>query len=144
MPQKLYPVFDVPEIINEEAQLDKEYYRSMKWDPVQGDFVLDGSNRILECDGREAYMIWCFKVAQTERYCCLSYPRSIGTELESITDADHDVAQSMLERTITEALKVNPRTEYVRDFEFSWNGDELHCSCVVKGVGWDKEFQITL
>lgn len=53
-------------------------------------------------------MIWCFKAAQTERYQCLAYPRSIGTEMESIKDNDHDVAQSMVERTITEALKVNP------------------------------------
>lgn len=33
MSQKLYPTFDVPEVINEEAQIDKEYHRSMKWDP---------------------------------------------------------------------------------------------------------------
>lgn len=112
MSQKLYPTFDVPEVINEEAQIDKEYHRSMKWDPEKGDFVRDGSNRVLECDGREAFMIWCFKAAQTERYQCLAYPRSIGTEMESIKDNDHDVAQSMVERTITEALKVNPRTEY--------------------------------
>ena len=58
-------------------------------------------------------------------------------------DDDREVAQSMVERTITEALKVNPRTEYVRNFEFSWNGDELHCSCVVKGVNWG-EFQISI
>ena len=92
MSQKLYPTFDVPEVINEEAQIDKEYHRSMKWDPEKGDFVRDGSNRVLECDGREAFMIWCFKAAQTERYQCLAYPRSIGTEMESIKDNDHDVA----------------------------------------------------
>lgn len=52
-------------------------------------------------------MIWCFKAAQTERYQCLAYPRSIGTEMESVKDDDREVAQSMVERTITEALKVN-------------------------------------
>lgn len=143
MAQKLYQTFEVPEIINEEEQFDREYRRSMKWNPETGDFVRDGSNRVLDCDGREAFMIWCFKVAQTERYQCLAYPRSIGTEMEAVKDDDREVAQSMVERTITEALKVNPRTEYVRNFEFSWNGDELHCSCVVKGVNWG-EFQISI
>ena len=84
MAQKLYQTFEVPEIINEEEQLDKEYHRSMKWNPETGDFVRDGSNRVLDCDGREAFMIWCFKAAQTERYQCLAYPRSIGTEMESV------------------------------------------------------------
>ena len=63
--------------------------------------------------------------------------------MESVKDDDREVAQSMVERTITEALKVNPRTEYVRDFKFTWDGDELHCSCVVKGVNWG-EFQISI
>ena len=57
MAQKLYQTFEVPEIINEEEQLDKEYHRSMKWNPETGDFVRDGSNRVLDCDGREAFML---------------------------------------------------------------------------------------
>ena len=38
----------------------------VRWDPAEGDFVRDGANRMVECDGREAYSIWCFKIAQTE------------------------------------------------------------------------------
>lgn len=45
MSQKLYPTFDVPEVINEEAQIDKEYHRSMKWDPEKGDFVRELQSR---------------------------------------------------------------------------------------------------
>lgn len=144
MAQSLFPVFEVPEIINEEAQYDREYRRSMKWDAEAGDFVLDGANRVVECDGMEAYMIWCFKTVQTERYRCLAYPSYIGTELESAIDDDREVVQSMVERTITDALLVNPRTEYVRDFAFEWDADELHVTFTVKGVSMEDEFEISL
>lgn len=44
----------------------------------------------------------------------------------------------------TDALLVNPRTEWVRDFEFDWNGDSMNCSFKVKGKEWDKVFQINI
>ena len=52
--------------------------------------------------------------------------------------------ESMVQRTITEALMVNPRTEDVRDFAFSWDGDSMHCTFTVKGVRWDKEVKISI
>ena len=44
-----------------------------------------------------------------------------------------------IERTITEALLVNPATEYVRDFEFTMEGDQLYVSFLAKGREWDDE-----
>ena len=38
---------------------------------------------------------------------------------------------------------VNPRTEYVRQFEFVWNGDAVRVSFVVKGVDID-EFKVSI
>ena len=38
---------------------------------------------------------------------------------------------------------VNPRTESVSNFEFVWNGDELHVSFVVKGKDID-EFTVEI
>ena len=68
-----------------------------------------------------------------------------GTELEEALAADNQkVVESMVERTLTEALKVNPRTEYVTDFSFTWNADEMHCTFLVKGVEWDKLFRISI
>lgn len=145
MSQPLFPVVQVPEFLSENAEYDAEYRRSAKWDPVAGDFVRDGANRVVACDGREAYSIWCFKIAQTERYRCLAYPDSIGVEMERALDNDEEeTVASMVQRTITEALMVNPRTEDVRDFEFSWNGDTMHCRFKVKGTGWDEEIIITI
>lgn len=145
MSQPLFPVVQIPEFTPENSRYDTAYRRSAKWNPVTGDFVRDGANRLIECDGREAYAIWCYKVAQTERYRCLAYPDSIGVEMERALDNDDEkTVESMVQRTITEALMVNPRTEDVLDFEFSWDGDNMHCRFKVKGADWDQEIAITI
>ena len=123
----LFPVVEVPELIEESERYDEKYKPSVAWDLEKGDFVRTGANQLVACDGREAYRVWCVKNALTERYTCMAYPDSIGTEMESA-----------VERTITEALLVNPRTEYVRGFSFTWNGDELHCNFTVKGIDWEE------
>lgn len=138
MSEALFPVVDIPEFIPERTEYDTSYKRSVRWNPDTGDFVRDGANRMVECSGREAFAIWCFKTAQTERYRCLAYPDSIGTEMERAMDNDDEkTVESMVQRTITEALMVNPRTENVWDFVFSWDGDNMHCSFKVKGVGYE-------
>ena len=122
----LFAAAGVPEMVPENARYDTRYKRSAKWDAVSGDFVRDGANRIAECDGREAFAIWCFKTAQTERYRCAAYPDSIGTEMERAMASDDAKT-----------------TEYVRDFVFSWEGDQMHCTFSVKGIG-QEEFTVTL
>ena len=145
MSEALFPVFEVPDVIERSSEYDRQYKRSVKWETEKGDFAREGAGRRVECDGREAFMIWCFKIAQTERYTCLAYPSAIGVELEAATaDDDEKTVESMVQRTITDALMVNPRTEFVRDFVFSWNGDEMHCSFNVKGMEWDDVFMITV
>lgn len=145
MSEQLFPVVDVPEFLSESTQYDTSYKRSVKWDAAKGDFVRDGANRMVECDGKEAFKIWCFKIAQTERYKCLAYPDSIGTEMEKALDNDDEkTVESMTQRTITDAIMVNPRSEYVNNFEFTWDGDNMHCSFQVKGIDWDDEFTISL
>lgn len=141
----LFPIVEVPEFTPERTTYDTVYRRSAKWDPQAGDFVRDGANRIAVCDGREAYAVWCYKISQTERYRCLAYPDAVGTEMErAMGDDDEKTVESMVERTITEALMVNPRTEDVFAFAFSWNGDNMHCTFNVKGVGLDKVITIII
>lgn len=145
MSEPLFPVVEVPEFVSENSQYDTEYRRSVKWDVEKGDFVRDGANRMVECDGREAFAIWCFKVAQTERYQCLAYPNSIGTEMERALDNDDEkTVESMTQRTITDVLKVNPRTEDVFNFVFEWEGDTMHCTFQVKGIDWDEVINISI
>lgn len=141
----LFPVFEVPEFTEESAEYDVQYKRSAKWDVQAGDFVRDGANRVTECSGREAFMVWCYKTARTERYACLAYPSDIGVEMEAaMEDDDEMTVESMVERTITDALLVNPRTESVQDFEFSWDGDEMHCRFRVKGMDWEEFITVTI
>lgn len=145
MSEPLFPVVEVPDFISENTEYDTQYKRSVRWDPEKGDFARDGANRIVECDGREAFAIWCFKIAQTERYRCLAYPDSIGTEMERAMDNDDEkTVESMVQRTIEDALMVNPRTEFVRDFVFTWDGDNMNCTFKVKGYDWDELITITI
>lgn len=145
MSEALFPVVEVPEFTQRNESYDTRYKRSVRWDPVAGDFVRDGANRMVECDGKEAFAIWCFKTAQTERYRCLAYPDTIGTEMErAMQHNDEKTVESMVQRTIKEAIMVNPRTEDVWDFIFSWEGDQMHCSFKVKGVHLDGEITITI
>lgn len=136
---------DVPGFLEESTEYDTQYKRTMKWDPSIGDFVRDGANKVQECPGEEGFRIWCLKIALTERYACLAYPDEIGAEMEEATDDDEaDIVEAQVERTITEAIEVNPRTEWVGNFEFIWNGDVMHCTFDVKGVECDQVFQISI
>lgn len=145
MAEQLFPVVEVPDFVPESTQYDTSYKRSARWDPAIGDFTRDGANRMVECDGKEAFAIWCYKAAQTERYCCLAYPDSIGVEMErALASDDEKTVESMVQRTITEALMVNPRTEDVLDFSFAWNGDTMSCSFCVKGIDWEETIHISI
>lgn len=140
----LYPTFDVPELASETPRYDTAYKRSVAWDFSAGDFVRDGSNRLVECDGYDAYKTWCAKAVCTERYTCLAYGEEIGTELDAAMKEPVDGAvESAITRTITEALMVNPRTEYVRDFSFQRNSDKILCRFTVKGLEID-EFPVAI
>lgn len=141
----LFPVVEVPKFTLNKAQYDVQYKRSVKWDSEKGDFVRDGANHMVECGGDETFFIWCFKAAQTERFRCIAYPDSIGTEMERAMDNDDEkTVESMVQRTITDALMVNPRTEYVKDFDFTWDGDNMHCTFNVKGIGVDEVVTIAI
>ena len=99
------PIVEVPDFLEESSEYDTRYKRTAKWDAAKGDFARDGAYRMVESSGEEGFMIWCFKIAQTERYSCLAYTNDIGTELEEALAADNQkVVESMVERTLTEPL----------------------------------------
>lgn len=66
MADQLFPVFDLPEI-PDDPEYEERYRSSVAFDFDKGDFVRDGSNKMVRADGREAFMQWCWKVIQTER-----------------------------------------------------------------------------
>lgn len=140
----LFPVEESPEFIDSGDMLDRDYHYTVAWDVEKGDFILDGKGKMTTCNGVEGYKVWCCKMALTQRYDCAAYSNDIGTELkEALDETDEKAVESAIERTITEALMVNPRTEYVREFQFEWDGDCVKISFLVKGVDTD-EFKVSI
>ena len=129
----LYPVFEMPELAEQQqAQPEPEYPKSYLFDFEKGDFVLDGAGRIVIADGLRAWAQWCVKTVLTERFAYLAYSGNYGVEIEeALKQPTRAVVETEIERTITEALLVDPRTYAVRDFSFEWRGDELYISFVV-------------
>lgn len=148
MAESLYPVLNLPPLIPVgHVDEDKEYKQSVNFDYDTGDFVLDGSNRMVLVDGKEAFIQWCLKQCVTERYTKLAYSDSVGVEIQTAIKSVNDIesVKSIIQRAITEALMVNPATEYVRDFSFSWDGsDSLYVQFIVKGKPWVEDMTLTV
>ena len=132
----LYPVFDMPEIAEQrQTQLEPEYPESYLFDFEKGDFVLDGAGRIAIADGHTAWVQWCIKAVLTERFAYLAYSGNYGVEIdEALKQPTRALVEMEIERTITEALLADPRTELVRDFSFKWRADELYVSFTIVPV----------
>jgi len=132
----LYPTFELPTIVGQEQpHLAPEYPKSYLFDFEKGDFVLDAAGRIAVADGHRAWVQWCVKTVMTERFACLAYSGNYGVEVEQARkQPDRALAEMEIERTITEALMVDPRTELARDFSFKWRADELYVSFTIVPV----------
>lgn len=96
------------------------YPRGYQWDFTEGDLALDGAGRVMGVDGYTAWVIWCAKAIAVERYAHPIYSRQYGTELEETHNLGRSRAQAQatIIRTITEALKRDPRTGRVINFSF--------------------------
>lgn len=144
MANQLFPTAAIPSLSKPVRDTDIRYKRSAAWDFQKGDFIRDGTGKIVQAAGRDNYATWCVKVSTTERFAHLAYPNSIGAELEAAKqEQSREAAELSLERTITEAITVNPRTEYVRDFEFEWDGSDVKVKFTVKGRNLE-EFQLEI
>lgn len=132
MSKNLFPTFEMPDInpLNNSGNQIK-YGRSWYFDFETGDFVKDGGNHIKESDGHTAWIQWCIKTCLTERFAFLAYSDAIGVENEEVKQQpNRKASESVLERTITEALLADPRTDSVQNFSFKWSGDEVYISFV--------------
>lgn len=143
MAQSLYPTFNLPGVAADaERAKKKSYKQSFFFDYATGDFLRDGANRLVLAEGREAFCQWCLKQCATERGTKLAYSDKIGVEIGKAVREESDVKaiESAIQRTLMEALMVNPETEYVKNFRFAWDGaDSLLVSFVVKGHEWDED-----
>ena len=142
--KQLFPVFEMPKIVNFEPSEEKKYKASLYFDFEQGDFCRDGAGKLLTCEGKEAWKQWCIKAVLTERFTCLAYSHDFGAEMYgALAQSDKEAVESGIRTTIIETLKVNPRTEYVRGFQFFWTGEGIEVNFTVKGKEWEEQ-QVSL
>lgn len=143
MTENLFPVFEVPsDLAEEDEQIAIQYPLAPLWNFEKGDFVENwtqqpnGTRQPIYGSGYDAWVQWCRKTALTQRWAHAAYGENAGIEAEeALREPDRTAIESAFEETITEALLADPlgRTQQVSDFQFDWNGDELHIACEVLG-----------
>lgn len=132
----LYPVFDVPTILEETQKNEGIYKGSAYFDFQTGDFALDGGGRVTSASGFDAWKQWCIKTIATQRRAYYNYTAGLGIEGEqAMSQPTAALQQLALETTIQDALMADPygRTVEVRDFTWIRGVDSLHMSCTVVG-----------
>lgn len=127
----------------------KGYRKSVYFDFTKGDFVRDGANRLIESSGTEAWIQWCIKCLQTQRFAHLAYSTDYGIDFETVFSCTtREEAENELTREITEALGADPyeRLSYIESMTFEWIDDtsvEVHL--ILVGIdGNTAEFQTNL
>ena len=143
----LYPVFDMPDLVEQQQTgLAPKYGKSWLFDFEKGDFVTDGAGRVVEADGHTAWVQWCVKAVLTERFAHVIYSTDYGSEIEqALKQPSRKAVEAELERVITEALLVDPRTELVKDFAFQWEGNAVKVSfTAVPVIGESARLEVVL
>lgn len=137
----LFPVFKVPKLLDAATEVENRNKYSIYFDFVKGDFVQDGTGKIQKASPYDAWVQWCLKTVNTQRWAFMSYNDDIGVEIEeAFRETSKKAIESELMKTIDEALMADPyeRTVYVRDFKFDWGVDSLHVTLTVKGI-WEQD-----
>lgn len=144
MPQ-LYPTINLPTLGIPTRKQEKKYYPAPYFDFNRGDFLFDGAGRPIIADGRETFAQWIIKTCNTERGTRLAYSDKIGGEfLAAMKMPTIEAVKSAIIRTVTETCMVHPCTEWVKNFEFEVEGDELHVKFEVKGKDWADAISVTI
>jgi hypothetical protein len=99
---------------------------------------MDGARKLQYGNGFEGWVLWCVKTVLTQRWAHLGYSANSGIEAEQgFAETSRRAAESVFERTVTEALLADPmgRTTQVRNFRFTWHGggDGLLIECDILG-----------
>ena len=125
------------------------YKDSYYFEIEQGDFLRDGSNKVILCSGFDAWTQWCEKCLLTQRGSCLAYDTDFGIDAELAFAADSkEEAENILRTEITEALNADPfsRLDYIDEITFNWTApDAVEIFAVIVGIdGNTAEISATL
>lgn len=152
MPSTLYPVFEMPATVAQreqeraKARQTPAYRRDIAFDFELGDIVIDGTGRPVLRDGHASWAQWCVKTVLTQRGAHPVYGSRYGVDLARARQMRGRAAQeAALTRAITEALLADPRTKLVREFRYTWEGDQVLVTfVVVPAVGMPQQVDVRL
>jgi phage baseplate assembly protein W len=137
----------MPSLVEQQrAEPVPKYGKSWLFNFEKGDFVLDSAGRVVPADEHAAWVQWCVKTVLTERFTYAIYSSDYGAEVErALKQPSRKAVEAELERSITEALLADPRTELVKDFAFEWQGDAVKVGLtVVPVVGPPKRLEVAV
>lgn len=141
MSVNLFPEGYEEELVTENDRASEQaagYRNGIAFDSQRGDFLRDGTHKLLDSDGIESWKSWCINCIQTERYKHLAYSTDFGIELDKAMKASsREEAESILTREITEAIMADPyrRTNYIEDITFDWTApDAVAVAATIHGI----------
>lgn len=110
--------------------------KSWRFDFDIGEFVLAPSGKVITCEDTDAWLEWCMKAVQTARYKFMVYSRNYGQEFDDLISRhlSRGANESEIKRIATECLMCDPRTASVKNFTFTWEGDQCFFTCEVTNV----------
>ncbi|WKV08207.1 DUF2634 domain-containing protein [Thermoanaerobacterium sp. CMT5567-10] len=123
---------DTNENIEQTEQITK-YGKSVKFDFEKGEFIIDPTGRLSEVEGAEAWLEWCKKALNTERYRYVIYSHNFGEEFDTLIEQhlNKQANESEIRRMATECLMANPFTKSVDNFTFTWENDTCYFTCEI-------------
>lgn|GEM_PF-451703 len=110
--------------------------RSWRFDYGMGEFVRTPTGKIAVVTDTDAWVEWCCKALQTERYHYMAYSRDYGQEFDGLIGSglSRSAVESEIRRLTRETLMSDPRTAGVDDFSFRWEADRCYYTCTITNV----------
>lgn len=120
----------------EDAASAVAFGRSWRFDYELGDFVKAPTGKIAVATDTDAWVEWCRKALQTERYRYMAYSRDYGQEFDGLIGSglSRSAVESEIRRLTRETLMSDPRTAGVDDFGFRWEEDRCYYTCTITNV----------
>jgi hypothetical protein len=133
----LFPLIEVVEETAVETSTENiPFGRSWKFDFELGEFAMTPTGKVARSEGTDAWLEWCKKAVQTERYRYLAYSRDYGQEYNDLIGSalSRPALESEIQRMTKEALMADERTASVSDIIFKWENERCYFTCTVSNV----------
>ncbi len=118
------------------ASENLSFGRSWRFDFDLGEFAMTPTGKVASSEGTGAWLEWCKKAVQTERYRYLAYSRNYGQEYNDLIGAglSRPALESEIRRITNETLMADERTASVSDFIFKWENERCFFTCTISNV----------